>query len=48
MVVERVEKIMVRMGCFGERKKEKKVVEMAVLLFEWRSKWRREWWRSWW
>ena len=41
-----MEKIIVKMGCSGERKKKKKVVEMVLLLFEWRRKWRREWWRS--
>ena len=43
MVVKLVEK----MGFLVEKRK-KKMVEMVLLLLEWRRRWRGKWWRKWW
>ena len=33
---------------FLVKKRKKKMVEMVLLLLEWRRRWRRKWWRKWW
>ena len=43
VVVEMGKKVMVKMGCFDGKRRKKMVVEMVVLLLEWRRRWRREW-----
>jgi len=51
VVVEMVEKVVVRMGCLVEREEEEGgevVVLWLLLLLEWRRRWRGEWGWSWW
>jgi len=41
VVVEMREKLMVKMDCFDGKRRKKMVVEMVLLLLEWRRRWRK-------